>query len=80
MSTIRVSERTHNVLRELSIEAGASMNDVVEEAVELYRRQRVLAAANAAYARLRADPAAWADVQAERAAFDGTLADGLEEA
>ena len=79
MSTIRVSDKTHSVLRELSVEANASMNDVVEEAVELYRRQRVLAAANAAYAQLRADPAAWADVQAERAAFVGTLADGLEE-
>ena len=79
MSAIRVSEKTHNVLRELSVEAGESMNDVVEAAVELYRRQRVLVAANAAYARLRADPGAWADVQAERAAFDGTLADGLEE-
>jgi len=29
------------------------------------------------YAELRADPEAWAEVQEERRAFDGTLGDGL---
>jgi hypothetical protein len=31
-----------------------------------------------AYAGLRADPQAWAEVEAERRAWDGTLLDGLE--
>jgi len=31
-----------------------------------------------AYAELRKDPEAWAEVRAERSAFDGTLMDGLE--
>lgn len=31
----------------------------------------------AAYAELRKDPEAWAEVEAERRAFDGTLMDGL---
>jgi hypothetical protein len=31
----------------------------------------------AAYSELRKDPEAWAEVEAERRAFDGTLMDGL---
>jgi predicted transcriptional regulator len=80
MSTIiRVSDKTHRTLNRLAREVGAPMTDVVDQAIELYRRQRVLMQANADYAALRADPAAWAEVQAERAAWDVTLADGLPE-
>jgi hypothetical protein len=57
---------------------GRTMQDVLAEAVEAYRRQRFLEGANAEYAALRADPTAWAEEQAERAAWDATLADGLE--
>lgn len=46
---------------------------------EAERRGRILAAANAEYASLAADPAAQAEVAEERAAWDATLADGLEE-
>ncbi|MBK9712007.1 MAG: ribbon-helix-helix protein, CopG family [Kouleothrix sp.] len=79
MSTIRVSDKTHHALRELAVSSGTSMNDVIERAVEAYRRQQIIDQANAQYAALRADPAAWAEVQAERAAWENTLADGLEE-
>jgi hypothetical protein len=54
------------------------MADLLEEAVEALRRQRFLETVNAAYAALRADPRGWADVETERAAWDATLADGLE--
>jgi len=53
------------------------MQEVVEQAVEQYRRQRLLAAANAAYAAVQADPAAQQELREERAAWDVTLADGL---
>ena len=33
-----------------------------------------------AYARLRSDPAAWGEYQAELAAWDGTAGDGLDDA
>jgi hypothetical protein len=54
------------------------MQEILEQAVEQYRRQRLLAATNAAYAALRADPEAWQALKEERAAWDVTLADGLE--
>jgi hypothetical protein len=48
-------------------------------AVEVYRRQLLFDQADAAFAAWRADPAAWAEEQAERAAWDATFADGIEE-
>ena len=57
---------------------GEPQSDTRARAVEAYRRQRILDLSNAAYAALRADPRAWQDLLDERAAWDVTLADGLE--
>jgi hypothetical protein len=65
-------------LRLLATETGKTMAQIVEEAIESYRRSRFWAEYNAAYAALRADPAAWEDYQREIKAWDATLADGLE--
>jgi hypothetical protein len=67
------------MLRELARTVGAPMQEVVEQAVEQYRRQHLLAATNAAYAALQADPAAQQELKEERAAWDVTLTDGLGE-
>ncbi len=77
-TTIRVSRRTRDRLQHLAEQYGSSMQAVLEEAVELYQGQRLLEATNAAYAALRADPAAWRELQEERAEWDATLNDGLE--
>jgi hypothetical protein len=76
-TTVRVTEHTHNVLRELAEATGEPLQRVLEEAVERYRRERFFADLYAAYERLTADRAAWQDELAERAELDGTLADGL---
>lgn len=78
-TTIRVSERTHQHLSELSQTIGRSIQDITADAVELYRREQLFAVANADYAALRADPAQSALWDGEMAAWDATLADGLEE-
>ena len=77
-TTIRVSRRTRDRLQHLAEQYGSSMQAVLEEAVELYQGQRLLEATNAAYAALRADPAAWRELQEERAEWDATLNEGLE--
>ncbi len=77
-TTIRVSEKTHRTLDTLARQAEASMAEIVERAIELYRRQRILDEGNAGYAALRRDPVAWAELQAERSVLDVTLSDGLE--
>jgi hypothetical protein len=53
------------------------MQQVLEQALEQYRRQQILHAANAAYGALLADPSARIELEKERAAWNVTLADGL---
>jgi predicted transcriptional regulator len=77
-TTIRVSTRTRDLLQELAQRSGGSMQSVLEQALEQYRRQKLLEAANDAYADLQTDEAAWAELEREREEWDSTLADGLE--
>lgn len=76
---LRVTERTRDAVRALAEGKGSSMQQVVEEAIEAYRRQVVLEQANEAYAHLRKDRAAWNEMTAERELWDETLADGIED-
>jgi len=55
-----------------------SIQQIVEEAVEAYRRQQMFLATNVAYANLQTDAEAWSELQAERAEWDITLEDGLD--
>ena len=77
-TTIRVSLRTRDLLQELAQTAGSSMQTVLEQALEQYRRQQLLEATNAAYAALHTAPEVWATLERERLAWEQTLADGLE--
>lgn len=74
---LRVSARCRDTLRELAAQTGESMQSMVDEAVELYRRQRFLEEVNAAYMPLRQDAETWAAVEQERSEWDNALGDGL---
>ena len=76
--TIRVSRSTHELLRELSARSNATMTAVLDEAVRDLQRKKFWADFNAACEALQADPVARADLQREDAAWEQTLADGLE--
>lgn len=78
-SHIRVSARAKELLGVLAKRDGTSMQKVLDEAVEQYHRDRFLDEVNAAYLRLKSDPVAWKEELAERADWDSTLMDGLEE-
>jgi hypothetical protein len=78
-TTIRISSRSHQTLRLLAEERGETMQDLLEEVIERYRRQRFVEEANAEFAALRQDPAAWREEQAERDAWDDTLGDDLDD-
>ncbi len=67
-TTIRRSEKTRATMRDLARDVGVPMAEVVEQAIQLYRRQWFIAHANAGYAALLDDPEAWAEVEAERQA------------
>ena len=75
--TVRISDRTRKLLRELAASTGESMQTIVGRAVEDYSRRRFLEEANRAYAELRRNPQAWQEELDERALWDSTLRDGL---
>jgi predicted transcriptional regulator len=77
--TVRIKPETHIKLRHLAEASGQSMPDVLDEAVEILRRQRLLEDTNEAYAALRADGKAWQQELAERAVWDASLADDLQD-
>lgn len=77
---VRVSRSTHEKLYELAGEEGRSMASILDDAVERYRREYFLHSLNAAYARLRQQPEAWAEYMREIEEWDVTLAGGLEDA
>jgi len=74
-STVRISSNSHRALRDLAEGERVSLQTVVERAIENYRRQRFLEAANRQYAAQRANPSAWAEELAERELWDNTLKD-----
>lgn len=78
-TTIRVTSQARDTLRQLAQITGKPQQDVVDEAVEAYRRQVLLDKANAAYAALRSDVTAWEAELQERQAWDATVGDRQEE-
>ena len=78
-SNVRISPRTHALLRQLAKEADESMQAILDRAIERYRRETFLRAANADYAALKRNPKAWKDEMRERKIWEQTLADGLDE-
>ena len=79
-TTVRIREETREILAELAQEMGQPMQEVLAKALESYRRQRLIAQVNAAYAALHEDPEAYRAEQEERRAWEATLADGLDPA
>lgn len=77
--TIRISRSSHAALRALAEESDESMTEILDKAIEIYRRQRFLAGLNSDFAALRKNEAAWQEELAERMVWDGTLTDGLED-
>lgn len=76
-TTIRVSADTYAAVRRLAGDDDRTIGQVVAEAVDRYDREQALAALNAAYACIEANPHASAAWQAELNSLEGTLLDGL---
>lgn len=76
--TVRISEKSHSTLRELSAKYGEPMQSVLDKALEKYRREKFFEELNAAYLVIRADPEAWQAELDERRLLEGTLMDGLD--
>ena len=75
---VRVSNSTHQTLRSLSTEAGESMQTIIEQAVEQYRRRRFLEGLSQDFKTLKEDSQSWQEELEERKLWDKTLLDGVE--
>jgi hypothetical protein len=76
--TVPISEASYRLLKELAEQTGQTAVDVLDKALDAYRRKLFFDQMNAGYAELRADPEAWAEHLAERKLWDATLMDGLD--
>jgi hypothetical protein len=76
--TVPISEASHQLLMELAEQTGHTITDLLDKALDAYRRKLFIDQMNAGYAELRADPEAWAEHLAERKLWDSTLMDGLD--
>ena len=77
--TVRISRDTHGKLRQLAKADHTTMQAVLAQAIEDYRRKCYLEAANASYRALRKRPRDWAIERTERKVWEGTLADRSRE-
>lgn len=77
-ATIRISESSRRVLREISQRDNKPMQAVLEQAIEAYRRQTFLAGLSTDFAALHENEPEWQAEKAERADWDIALADGEE--
>jgi hypothetical protein len=74
-TTIRVAITDRDLAQELATRAGRSQMEIVHDALELYRRQQLLADMNRDFAAMRRDGDAWSEEMAERDVWDVTLGD-----
>jgi len=77
-TTIRISKTTQELLHVLASQDNTSMQTIVEQAVEHYRRQRFLEGLSADFTDLRENNKNWHDELQERQQWDRTLSDGEE--
>ena len=77
--TVRIGTETHQLLSTLKQQTGASFTELLADSVERFHEQMVIERLNTGYAELRNDKQAWQDELAERATWDNTLDDGLED-
>jgi hypothetical protein len=79
MSTmVRVDDKLHATLREISEAERRPIGQIIEEAVKRYQREKFWHGVRQDFARLRSDSGAWQEYQAEIALLQGGSLDGLE--
>jgi len=74
-TTLRVSESTRDRFAELARATGRPMSQLLDEAADALERRLFFDQLTAGYEALRADPEAWSNVLAERAAESAALRD-----
>jgi len=74
-TTIRVSEPTRDRFARLAQATGRPMSQLVDEAADALERRVFFDQLAAGYEALRADPAVWSEIEAERTVESAALRD-----
>ncbi len=74
-TTIRVTEQTRDRFAQLAKVTGRRMIELLDEAADALERRVFFDQLDAGYANLRRDPAAWEEIEAERAMESRSLDD-----
>ncbi len=77
-ATVRISEASRELLRELARHTDSTMQSVIERALEEYRKRLFWNRAEEEFKTMRENPKAWNEEIAEREHWDASLMDGLE--
>jgi hypothetical protein len=75
---VRISESAHRVVSDLAARSGVSQGEIIEHALERYRREQIFARAAEQLTVIHDDPEARAAMDAEYALFDAVAVEGLE--
>ena len=78
MAQLRITDQTHEVLRELARLEGVSMQGVLDKALAEYQKKRFFDSLGAAFDALKNNPKAWIEERRERQAWENTLSDDIE--
>ena len=75
---VQISEKALEVVRQISEQKGLEISDVLDNAVEVYRREVFLEQTSRSFEALKEDPEAWREELEERGLWDNSLADGVD--
>ncbi|HKS08063.1 MAG TPA: hypothetical protein VJS13_00850 [Pyrinomonadaceae bacterium] len=78
MAQLRISDQTHEILRELARLEGISMQNVLDKALAEYQKKRFFDSLGAAFDVLKNNPKVWNEERQERQAWENTLSDDIE--
>lgn len=77
--SVTIKPKTLEVLQQIAEDTGEPVEEVLDHAVEVYRRREFLMGLNADFEALKKDPDAWEEELRERKLWERTLSDGLQE-
>jgi predicted transcriptional regulator len=78
-TTVRISRKTWKSLRQIAEQTGMTMQEILEDSVEGYRRKQLLEETNKAFLALKKDAKQWRKELEERHIWDRSLADNQED-
>jgi predicted transcriptional regulator len=77
-TTIRIKKELYDTVKSLAKEKNRNMQEIINEAIKDLKKKEFFDNLNSFYTKLKADPKAWAEEEAERAEWDATLLDGID--